>query len=203
MNIAILGAGNIGRTLGKKWAAAGHAVTFGVRNPADPKYQAVVDHTGGESSLATLAEAAAAGEVIVLAIPGGAVDDFTAAHGETLSGKIILDATNRVGAAELNNFAVVTAAAPDAKLYRAFSTLGWENFETPEFSGQQVDLFYCGDDGDSQAIVEALIAEVGLQPVYVGGREQIGVVDGLTRLWFALAFQQDYGRRLAFKMLTE
>ena len=108
-----------------------------------------------------------------------------------------------MGQPDLHNFATITAVAPNAKLYRAFSTLGWENFETPEIDGQQIDLFYCGDDGGSQAIVEALIMDVGLRPVYVGGREQVGVVDGLTRLWFTLAFQQGYGRRLAFTMLSE
>ena len=203
MNIAVLGTGNIGGTLGKKWAAAGHTVTYGVRNPADPKYQAVLAQTGGNAALATLAEAATVGDVIVLAIPGGAVDAFASAHAKILNGKVILDATNNVGQPDLHNFATITAAAPNAKLYRAFSTLGWENFETPEIDGQQIDLFYCGDDGGSQAIVEALITDVGLRPVYVGGREQVGVVDGLTRLWFALAFQQGYGRRLAFTMLRE
>lgn len=201
MNIAILGTGNIGSTLGKKWAVAGHAITYGVRNPADPKYQTVLAETGEQATLATLAEAAAAAEVVLLAIPGGAVDEFTAAHGDALAGKIILDATNRVGQAEINNFAAISAAAPDAKLYRAFSTLGWENFETPKLGGQPVDLFYCGDDS-ARATVEALITDLGLRPVYVGGRDQVGVIDGLTRLWFALAFGQGRGRRLAFKMVT-
>ena len=202
MNIAILGVGNIGRTLGKKWAATGHSVAYGVRNPADPKYQAVLTQTGGDASLATLAQAAESSQVVLLAIPGGAVEAFAADHGETLDGKIILDATNHVGQADLHSFAAIAAAAPNAKLYRAFSTLGWENFETPEIDGQLVDLFYCGDDGDSRATVETLIADVGLRPVYVGGREQVGIVDGLTRLWFALVFQQGYSRRLVFNMLT-
>jgi predicted dinucleotide-binding enzyme len=51
--------------------------------------------------------------------------------------------------------------------------------------------------------VESLIADVGLRPIYIGDLEQVAVVDNLTRLWFALAFGQGYGRRLAFKMLTE
>lgn len=202
MNIAILGTGNIGGTLGKKWAAAGHTITYGVRNPADPKYQAVIAETSGRVTLATLAEAAATAEVVLLAIPGGGVDEFAAAHGHTLAGKIILDATNRVGQAELHSFAALSAAAPNAKLFRAFSTLGWENFETPELGGQPVDLFFCGDEGDVRVVVESLIAGIGLRPVYVGGREQAAVIDGLTRLWFALAFGQRRGRRLAFKMVT-
>ena len=66
---------------------------------------------------------------------------------------------------------------------------------------QTIDLFYCGDSGEGQRQVDQLIADIGLRPIYVGGRDQVDVIDGLTRLWFALAFNQGYGRRLAFKLL--
>ena len=201
MNIVILGSGNIGGTLGKKWAAAGHQVTYGARNPDDPKYAELLDLSN--IRVTTVAQAVAAGEVLLLAIPGGAVVDILAQVHDLLDDKVIMDATNNVRQAELNSFAAITTAAPGARLYRAFSTLGWENFKTPEINGQQVDLFYCGDEGESKTTIETLIADVGLRPVYVGDQEQVGVVDGLTRLWFALAFGQSRGRRLAFKMLAE
>ena len=203
MNIAILGSGNIGGTLGKKWAAAGHSISFGARQPTAAKYQLLLAGVGGIGRVVTIAEALAASEAVLLAIPGAAVAGLLAEHGPALNGKIILDATNRVGQAEINSLAAIAAAAPEASLYRAFSTLGWENFETPRIGGEQVDLFFCGDDGAARAAVETLITDIGLRPVYVGGREQVGVIDGLTRLWFALVFGQQRGRRLAFKMLTE
>ena len=49
--------------------------------------------------------------------------------------------------------------------------------------------------------MEGLIADIGLRPIYVGDLDQVTLIDTLTRLWFALAFQQGYGRRLAFKLL--
>jgi predicted dinucleotide-binding enzyme len=67
--------------------------------------------------------------------------------------------------------------------------------------GQQVDLFYCGDTGEGATAVAQLISDIGLRPVYLGGVEQVDLVDALTRLWFALAFQQGKGRRLALKLL--
>ena len=84
---------------------------------------------------------------------------------------------------------------------RAFSSLGWENFAEPDFDGVAADLLWCGPDGAAGARVEGLISEVRLRPVRVGGLDQLGLVDMLVGLWFALAFGQGHGRRLAFKVL--
>ena len=64
-----------------------------------------------------------------------------------------------------------------------------------------MDLFYCGDSGDGQASMEALIVEVGLRPIYIGGLDQVDIVDALTRLWFVLALRQARERHLAFKLI--
>lgn len=69
MKIAIVGAGNVGGTLGKRWAACGHDILFGVRDPAREKYQSLVTQTGGRARLVTNAEAAREAGVIVLATP--------------------------------------------------------------------------------------------------------------------------------------
>lgn len=73
MKIAILGAGNIGGTLGRKWAAAGHQVVFGVRQPGSDKTQALLETVQGTASAATLAQAIPAGDVVLFAIPWDAV----------------------------------------------------------------------------------------------------------------------------------
>ena len=65
----------------------------------------------------------------------------------------------------------------------------------------QVDHFYCGEGDEAQVAVNSLIADVGLNPVYLPGLEHISTLDALTRLWFALA--QQYGRRVAFKVIGE
>jgi hypothetical protein len=83
---------------------------------------------------------------------------------------------------------------------RAFNTLGWENCADPGFDGVVADLFYAAEDGHAKQ-ADRLIADIGLEPVWLGGVDTFDVVDSLTRLWFLLAFQRKLGRRLAFKML--
>lgn len=151
---------------------------------------------------ARVVEAAAAGTaVILLAVPGGAVPGVVAQLGADLQGKIVIDASNKVGQPVMNSLAQLHAETTEVSLYRAFNNLGWENFAEPVLAGVQADLFYCGDAGEAQAVVAQLIGDVGLRPVYVGGLEQAPLLDNLTRLWFALALQQGYGRHLAFKLL--
>ena len=197
MKIAIIGAGNIGGTLGRKWLAAGHEVVFGVREPVGEK-------AGELPAPAYLsAEAAAGADVVLFAIPGKAMADTAAQLAPHLNGKIVIDATNQPGQPTLHSLAILRQAAPEAHLFRAFSTLGWENFANPVLGGHTADLFYCGDAGVGQAAVQTLIEQIGLHPVSLGGLDQVELVDSLTRLWFTLAFQKGYGRRVAFKLLHE
>lgn len=200
MKIAVLGAKIIGGTLARKWARAGHQVMFGVRNVNNPETQALASELG--ASVGAPAEAIVFGEAVVFAIPGNAMDETIAAHGPALTGKIILDAANRMGGGPMNSAAAFAAHAPGAQVYRAFNSLGWENFENPSFGGVQADLFYCGPAGAGQTAVEQLIREVGLRPVRLGDLGQVGLVDMIGSLWFALAFGQGMGRNLAFKVLT-
>lgn len=201
--IAVLGAGNIGGTIGKKWVAAGHVVAFGVSNPSGAKAQALRDALGEKATIGTVAEALAAGDVVLMAVPGGTMDETIRANAAALDGKIILDAANRMGGGgPANSFATFREQAPQARVYRAFNTLGWENFADPVFNGVQADLFYCGPDGEARQVVEQLIADVGLRPVRLGDEEQVGLVDSLLAVWFTLAQRQGWGRHLAFKVLS-
>jgi predicted dinucleotide-binding enzyme len=202
IHIAVLGAGNIGGTLGRKWVAAGHPVAFGVMEPGSPRAQALRADVGQTATIGGVAEALEGAEVAVLAVPSGAVDELIRAHASQLDGLTIVDAANRMGGGAMNSVAALSTAAPAARVYRAFNSLGWENFADPVFDGVQADLFYAGPDGDARTAVERLINDVGLRPVYVGGPEQVDVVDAVARLWFALALGQHRGRHLAFKMLT-
>lgn len=201
MKISILGIGHVGSTLGQKWAQAGREVTFGVRDVTAKKVQAVLAETTAQA--ASVAEAIAASKVIVFAIPGPAVAETVIAHQEALDGKIIVDATNKIHEAEMNNFPAFITYTPQASLFRAFNSLGWEVFANPLFSEEQADHYYCGDSGPEQEVVHNLIADIGLRPIYIGGREQVTVVDNLVRLYFALGIGQGYGRHLAFKTLYD
>jgi predicted dinucleotide-binding enzyme len=198
--IAVLGAGNIGATLARKWTAAGHVVTIGTRDPGRPSLRDLAAEIG--ASLATHGDAVAFADVVLLALPGAATAQATAALGPALTGKLVVDATNNVGGPVMNGLAALGEHAPGAVAARAFNTLGWENFADPDFAGTQADLLWCGPDGEAGALVEGLITDVGLGPVRVGGLDQIQLVDMLAGLWFALALGQGRGRHLAFKVLT-
>lgn len=200
MKIAVIGAGHIGGTLGTAWLAAGHEVRFGVHN-AD-KYD---DLTKAGATVTTVAGSVDGADAVVLAVPGGAVPAIVPEIAPAIGGAVVVDATNNVGGAgPLNASGALSSAAPGAPYYRAFNTLGWENFADPTFpSGERADLFYAGPDGAPREAVERLIGDVGLRPVWVGGPEHVDTVDGVARLWFALVMGRRLPRRTAFRMLTE
>jgi 8-hydroxy-5-deazaflavin:NADPH oxidoreductase len=156
--IAVLGAGNVGAALARKWTAAGQQVTLASRHPdaAALRDLAVGMHAG----TATHADAVREAAVVLVALPGAAVAAVVAALGRALDGKIVIDATNDVAAAELNSVATVVEHAPDAVCARAFNSLGWENVADPDFGGTRADLLWCGPDGDPGVLVERLIADV-------------------------------------------
>jgi 8-hydroxy-5-deazaflavin:NADPH oxidoreductase len=200
VRVAVIGGGNIGGTIGRAWLAAGHDVDFGVRSPG--KYD---DLRAAGAGVTVPVDAVRDAVAVLLAVPGAQVVPVLAEIGGQLGGTVVLDATNNLAEGEaLNARAAVAEAAPAALYYRAFNITGWESFAAPVFpGGEQADLFYAGADGDSRPLVETLVAAVGLRPVWVGDESQVEAVDGLTRLWFALALGRGLGRHTAFRLLTE
>jgi 8-hydroxy-5-deazaflavin:NADPH oxidoreductase len=182
--IAVIGRGNVGATLAGAWSGAGHEVTVGGRD--------------------TTTVAAGDAEVVVFAVPGSAMDTVVGSLAPALSGKIVIDATNDIQGSPPSSVHLITAAAPDAHVFRAFNSIGWENMADPVLGGVQADLLYCGaDDARATEVVDRLIADVGFRPVRVGGLDELPAVDALLHLWFALAIRGGRGRRLAFKVLTD
>jgi predicted dinucleotide-binding enzyme len=202
MNIAVIGAGNIGGTLAKKWAAAGHQVALGVRDPSKAEAQQRAREVGGGARATSVEDAVQSADAVLFAIPGAAMADVVAALSGDLDGKLVIDATNNIGAPTVNSLATIASVAPRASVYRAFNIYGFENFAEPVLGGVQADLFYAGPDGAARQRLERLIADVGLQPVWLGGPDKADLVDQLLRIWFTLAFEQKKGRRMAFKLLT-
>jgi 8-hydroxy-5-deazaflavin:NADPH oxidoreductase len=188
MKIAVIGTGHIGGTLGAKWHAAGHDVTYGSR-------QGSGDGPGG-APLRPIGDAAADADVVVIAVPGRAVADVVAEHGKVLSGKIVVDATNQMGADRPDNRDTITAGVPDVKYVRAFNIYGWENFADP-LPG--TTLFFAADPA-AQDVAEELIRAIGLEAACVGGADATGAVDGLLPVWFSLS-QQFGQRKLALHLL--
>jgi hypothetical protein len=191
VNVTVIGTGFIGGTLGRALAGRGHQVTFGSRHPD-------TDEVAGDTPAAvtSIAESLAAPDVIILALPGGAVANLAAEHGSALSGRLVIDATNQLGAAVVNARAYLPAAVRYA---RAFNTLGGENMADPVFADGPADMFFSGPAED-RSTLESVIADVGLRPVYVGADEE-ATIDALFHLWIALAVTQGRGRRLALRLL--
>jgi 8-hydroxy-5-deazaflavin:NADPH oxidoreductase len=188
MRIAIIGTGNIGGTLGRRWLAAGHEVVYGSRVGAG--------HGPGGAPQMPAGDAIAGAEVVVLAVPGGAVAEVVAANGAALGGKVVIDAVNRIGEPEPDSRAAIAAAAPQARYVRAFNSLGWENFADP---APGTVLFFAADPSAATA-AEELITAVGLEPVFAGDATATGAVDALLPLWFALVKHADGNRRVALRI---
>jgi predicted dinucleotide-binding enzyme len=186
-SIAVVGSGNIGATIGEAWRSAGHDVVFASRSPEPPRTVAMADAIGGA-------------DVVPLAVPGAAVPDLLAEHGDALEGRVVIDATNDVGGERLSHPEAYAQHAAGARFARAFNSLGYELFADPSVGGDVADLFWCGPD---DAGVQELIADVGLRPVRVRDIDAIDVVDGVCRLWLTLVFRQGHPRRLAFRMLAD
>ena len=200
-NTAIVGGGNIGGALARSLGSIGRDVVVGVRDPAAERAVELTRQPGVR--VATVSEALAGAGVVVLAIPGRAVDAFAREHGGALGGAVAVDATNNVGGGgPLNGRPALLDAAPGLAYARAFNTVGWEVIAEPVIDGVAADLLWCGDDAATTA-VESLISDVGLNPVRVGGIDQLDLVDNLPRLWFALALTNGMGRHLALKVLRE
>lgn len=200
MNLTILGAGNIGGALGQKWAAAGHTITFGVRDPYSPKTQAALAKVNAPTL--PIPEAIRTGEVILFSIPWAAVPETVAANTPALSGKILIDATNNFAGPIINNLAALQTI-PHAAIFRAFNSLGWEHFDAPNRGGVQTDHFYTGPDGDTRQTMHQLIAEVGVRPIWVGDHDRIQIVDNLGALWVTLAFQRGWARGITLKLVEK
>ena len=188
MRVAVIGAGNIGGTIGGKWERAGHEVSYGLRDPAKKKGATSIDAALGGA------------DVVLLAVPGGAVVELAREHREKLEGRIVIDATNNFSGPSSHSWHELAKAIPGAQLYRAFNTYGWDVFTNPSLGGEQADMFYCGPEKGG-LVVERLIEDVGLRPVRVGGMDAVDAVDGVLRLWFTLS--RSRGRRIALKLISD
>jgi hypothetical protein len=203
VNIAILGSGNIGGNLGRAWSAKGHSIMLGARDPHSPKTRAALAAMAGKARVGSLAEAAAFGEVVVLAIPWPGVKETLPGVGD-LTGKILIDATNRFTPPSSDDGPSagedVARLAPGARVVKAFNTLGAETLLKPVFGSEQASAFICGDDAEAKAVVKQLAADVGLDAVEAGPLSNAAWVEALAKLWVYLA-RNVYGRDIAYRLL--
>ncbi len=189
--IAVIGTGRVASALGPGFAEQGHTIIYGSRDPARAEVQALVEQTQGAASAAAPAEAAAQADMVVVAVPGGAAIDVVNSLGD-LSGKIVLDPTNIVmggddgapaHAVETSNAELIQAAAPGARVVKAFNTLNYMTMIDPSSSGGPVTIPIVGDDADAKSQVAALAEGMGLETIDLGPLRYADTLEEMLVIW--------------------
>ena len=203
MNIGIIGAGNIGGSLGKLWTQAGHKVYFSSRNPE--KLREVAEEAGPHAQYGSVAEAARFGEVILFALPFWATDDALKAAG-SLAGKIVIDATNpyRKDATGWALPDTTTAAQelarklPGAKLVKAFNTLPADTLtkDAHRPDAERIAVYYSGDDPQANTVVSQLILDSGFVGVEVGTLATVALQEPRGPLYTKILTEPEAARLL-------
>jgi 8-hydroxy-5-deazaflavin:NADPH oxidoreductase len=176
--IGIIGSGKIGGTLGSLWAGAGHEVMFSSRNIDNDKKLAA--SVGPKARAGTPREAAAFGDVVLIAVPYKALPELGKDLGDAIKGKVVINPSNPIPnrdgdiANQAREKGVGYADAdllPGARVVRAFNAIGAAKL--PEYSkrqgGERTAMPIAGDDQNALAVTSALVREIGLEPVVVGG----------------------------------
>lgn len=197
MKIGILGAGNIGGTLGKLWAEKGHQVMLSSRHPRGDKMRALLSAAGENAHAGSVREAIDFGEVILLAVPDTEIEHVLTEAGD-LQQKILINSANlrdgRSAGIE------VLGLAKNARVVRAFNTIAWEVIANPQYGPTNATLFINGDDPEAKAVVARLSQEIGFDPVDAGDSAHIPDVEkALGILWRILMPQ--FGRECTLRVL--
>ena len=206
MKIGIVGSGNVGGTLGTRWAKAGHQVVFGSRDPSGEEMRRLVHEAGPNASATSQQEAAQNSDIVLLSTPWPVTISVVGGLGD-LSGKIVIDATNPLlpkldgldVPANSSGAEQVAAAVTGARVVKAFNTIGYNVMADPSFGEDRAVLFYAGDDAEAKSKVAGLATELGFDAVDAGPLTQARVLEPFALLWISLAMAR--GREMAFKYL--
>lgn len=202
MRIAVIGAGNVGKTVGKAWAAKGHAVAYGVRNAGDPKYAGL--------AATSVAEAARDAEAVLLSTPWPATEAALQAAGD-LTGKLVLDSTNplQMGADGISlavGFTIsggemVAGWAKGALVFKTLNQSGFGNLgDTSRYQPRPV-MFYAGDAQQRRADVATLLEDLGFEAVDAGPLRNARLLEPHAMLWIDLAMKRGLGRNFAYALV--
>jgi predicted dinucleotide-binding enzyme len=193
MQIGIIGTGHVGQALATGLSGAGHEVLLGSRSPETTAFE--------DATVVTQREAADGGRVVVLALPAGSVVDVAGELADVLAGKPVVDATNEVPTphADRSLGERVADVVPDARVVKAFNTIGANLMTDPVLSGEAATMFLAGDDAAAVETVGSLAVDLGFEPVVAGDLAAASHLENLGRLWVHLS--QRHGRDIAFRFL--
>jgi len=181
MKIAVLGVGRVGSTLGGLWHAAGHDVTFAARHATRPR--ALAAELGERAHAASVADAVAGAEVVLVAVPGPAVTDVLQAAGP-LDGRVMIDAANSFGQQQMT-LRSLADAFPRARWVRAFNSLSVDVMADDNHREPPWVMFLSGDE-EAKPVVAQLIRDAGFDPFDLGGIDDSRLQDPGGALWLTI-----------------
>ena len=201
MKIAIIGAGNVGTTLGRAWQRHGHEIAYGVRQADDGRYSDLgADATDNATAVADA-------DVVALCTPWQGTQAAITACGD-LAGKVLIDCTNPltpdVTALELGHTTSgaeqVAAWAPGARVCKTMNQIGAPMMDSPAVPSTPV-MFVCGDDSDAKDVAAQLVRELGFETLDAGDLTVARLLEPLALLWIHMALRRGLGAGWALGVL--
>ena len=211
MKIGVLGSGDVAKVLASGFLKHGHATMVGTRDSAKLAKWASQNRSG---KVGSFSETAAFGEVVVLAVKGSAsADALRAAGAANLAGKPVIDATNPIADAPPSNGVLkfftsldeslaerLQREFPDAKLVKAFNSVGSAGMVNPQFAGGRPTMFICGNDEGAKKTVGGVLDQFGWETADMGRIEAARAIEPLCMLWCIPGFLRNEWTH-AFKLL--
>jgi 8-hydroxy-5-deazaflavin:NADPH oxidoreductase len=206
MKIAIIGMGNVGFTVGKKWVQAKHEVTFGSRPESIQKHRKKLLSENLQAKAESVRTAASDADVIVLAVPH--TESLNVADSlRDIKGKTIIDVSNwfkpdfsslalgfsTSGAEEIQK------RLPNSHVVKAFNHYGADVMENPQFGDRKAVLYFCGSNPEALNKVAELVKDVGFEGVGVDNIEFARTLEPLALVW--MAGLDRFGTEHAFGLL--
>lgn len=212
MRVGILGSGVVGQVLGTGFLSHGHTVVMGTRSPDKLAEWAAKNPKG---RVASFADAAQHGELVVLAVKGvAAADALREAGAAHLAGKPVIDATNPIieqppvnGVlsfyTSINDSSMerLQREFADAKFVKAFNCVGNAWMVNPQFKGGKPTMFICGNDEAAKRVVTGILDQFGWETADMGKVEAARAIEPLCMLWCIPGFLRNEWHH-AFKLLT-
>lgn len=210
VRVGVLGSGDVGRVLAAGFVGLGHEVKVGSRD--QEKLRAWAEAAGERASTGSFADTASFGDIIVLATLGVATLEAVRLAGvENFDGKVVIDATNPLdftkgmpptlsvgGTDSLGE--QVQRLVPNARVVKAFNTVGNAHMINPQFPGGPPDMFICGNDDASKKIVAQICEHFGWGVIDVGGIDGSRYLEPMCMIWVLHAIRIGSWNH-AFKML--
>ena len=196
--VAVIGTGDLGDSLGLRFAELGHQVVYGSRNPASEKVTALVTKTGNGASATTQMEAAQTGDIVVLAVPWPAMETVARSLGN-LDGKIVIDVSMPMVQTEdgypaisvpTSSAEMIQAWNPGAKVIKTFASMGSVVIDDSLVAGGPVTMPLASDHRDAKERVAEIVAAMGLDPVDFGPLHMSRHIESLQVIWLIPVFQR-------------